>query len=68
MWRYIVRRLLWVVVVLLVVTSITYIVFFVMPSTDPAITFAGKNPTTVPLLLAQEMVSLLFTAICVKDR
>src|SRR5918994_3754844 len=45
MWRYIVRRLLWVVVVLLVVTSITYIVFFVMPSTDPAVTFAGKNPT-----------------------
>ena len=46
MWRYIVRRLLWVVVVLLVVTSITYVVFFVMPSTDPAVTFAGKNPTT----------------------
>jgi peptide/nickel transport system permease protein len=45
MWRYIVRRLLWVVVVLLVVTSITYLVFFVMPSTDPAVTFAGKNPT-----------------------
>jgi peptide/nickel transport system permease protein len=37
--------LLWVVVVLLVVTSITYVVFFVMPSTDPAVTFAGKNPT-----------------------
>jgi peptide/nickel transport system permease protein len=33
------------VVVLLVVTSITYVVFFVMPSTDPAVTFAGKNPT-----------------------
>jgi peptide/nickel transport system permease protein len=46
MWRYIVRRLLWVVVVLLVVTSITYVVFFVMPSTDPAVTFAGKNPTS----------------------
>jgi peptide/nickel transport system permease protein len=45
MWRYIVRRLLWVMVVLLVVTSITYVVFFVMPSTDPAVTFAGKNPT-----------------------
>ena len=42
MWRYIVRRLLWVVVVLLVVTSITYVVFFVMPSTDPAVTFAGN--------------------------
>jgi peptide/nickel transport system permease protein len=46
MWRYIVRRLLWVVVVILVVTSITYLIFFVMPSTDPAVTFAGKNPTT----------------------
>jgi peptide/nickel transport system permease protein len=45
MWRYIVRRLLWVVVVILVVTSITYLIFFVMPSTDPAVTFAGKNPT-----------------------
>jgi peptide/nickel transport system permease protein len=45
MWRYIVRRLLWVVVVLLVVTAITFLVFFVMPSTDPAVTFAGKNPT-----------------------
>ena len=45
MWRYIVRRLLWVVVVILVVTAITYVVFFVMPSSDPAVTFAGKNPT-----------------------
>jgi peptide/nickel transport system permease protein len=45
MWRYIVRRLLWVVVVVLVVTAITYVVFFVMPSSDPAVTFAGKNPT-----------------------
>jgi peptide/nickel transport system permease protein len=45
MWRYIVRRVLWVVVVMLVVTSITFVVFFVLPSTDPAVTFAGKNPT-----------------------
>jgi peptide/nickel transport system permease protein len=37
--------LLWVVVVVLVVTAITYVVFFVMPSSDPAVTFAGKNPT-----------------------
>src|SRR5215216_120657 len=36
MWRYIVRRLLWVVVVMLVVTSITFLVFFVLPATDPA--------------------------------
>jgi peptide/nickel transport system permease protein len=45
MWRYIVRRLLWVVVVLLIITAFTYLIFFVMPPTDPAVQFAGKNPT-----------------------
>jgi peptide/nickel transport system permease protein len=45
MWRYIVRRLMWVVVVLLIITAFTYVIFFVMPPTDPAVQFAGKNPT-----------------------
>ena len=45
MWRYIVRRLLWVVVVLLIITAITYLIVFVMPPVDPAVAFAGKNPT-----------------------
>ena len=30
MWRYIVRRLLWVVVVLLVITAITFVIFYVL--------------------------------------
>ncbi len=51
MGRYIIRRLLWVVLVLLVIVLITYTIFFVMPSTDPAITFAGKQPT--PELVAE---------------
>jgi peptide/nickel transport system permease protein len=45
MGRYIIRRLLWVALVLLVIVLITYTIFFVLPSTDPAITFAGKQPT-----------------------
>jgi peptide/nickel transport system permease protein len=45
MWRYIVRRLLWVVLVVLIITALTYAIFFVMPPTDPAVQFAGKNPT-----------------------
>ncbi len=36
MWRYILRRLMWVIVVLLVITLITFVIFFVMPSVDPA--------------------------------
>jgi len=51
MGRYIARRLLWVVFVLLIITLITFVIFFVMPPTDPAVTFAGKQPT--PELIAE---------------
>jgi peptide/nickel transport system permease protein len=51
MIRYIIRRLLWVLVTLLLITFITYVIFFVMPPTDPAVNFAGKQPT--PELVAQ---------------
>ncbi len=51
MGRYILRRLLWTVVVVLVVTLITFVIFYVLPSGDPALRFAGKEPT--PQVLAQ---------------
>src|SRR5207302_7500112 len=51
MARYIARRLLWVAFVLLLITAITYVIFFVMPPTDPSINFAGKQPT--PELIAE---------------
>jgi peptide/nickel transport system permease protein len=51
MSRYIVRRLLWVAFVLLLIVLITYLIFFVMPPTDPAVIFAGKQPT--PQLIAE---------------
>lgn len=46
MWRYVIRRLLYLVVVLLVISAITYLIFFVMPPADPAVLFAGKSPST----------------------
>jgi peptide/nickel transport system permease protein len=51
MGRYVIRRLLWVVVVVLVVTMITFVIFFVMPPSDPAVRLAGKQPT--PALVAE---------------
>ncbi len=51
MWRYVVRRLFWVVVVLLVITAVTYVIFVVMSPVDPAVLFAGKQPT--PQIIAQ---------------
>jgi peptide/nickel transport system permease protein len=42
--RYIIRRLLWAVVLFIAVTVVTYIIFFIIPA-DPARAVAGKNPT-----------------------
>ena len=51
MIRYLIRRLLWVFVTLLLITLLTYLIFFVMPPTKPEINFAGKQPT--PELVAE---------------
>jgi peptide/nickel transport system permease protein len=51
MGAYIIRRLLYVVFVILVITLITFVIFYVLPPTDPAIAFAGKQPT--PETIAQ---------------
>ncbi len=48
---YIIRRLIYVVLVVLAVTMVAYTIFFVLPSTDPAVAFAGRNPT--PELVAE---------------
>jgi len=42
---YIIRRLLWAVVLLLVVSFITFVMFQVLPSADPALLRAGRNPS-----------------------
>jgi peptide/nickel transport system permease protein len=49
--RYIIRRLLWVLLVLVVVVFLTFVIFFKLPSGNPALRFAGKNPS--PVVLAQ---------------
>ncbi len=42
---FIVRRLLWMVVLLLVISLITFIIFYTLPSADPAVLRAGRNPS-----------------------
>jgi len=43
--RYIIRRVLWMVLVLFVISLLTFTIFYVMPPSDPAVNFAGKRPT-----------------------
>lgn len=44
MTKYIIRRLLWVVVLLFLVSLITFVIFYLLPSADPALLRAGHAP------------------------
>ena len=44
MLAYIIRRLLWSVVLLLVVSLVIFLIFFILPTADPAELRAGRNP------------------------
>jgi peptide/nickel transport system permease protein len=44
MLAYIIRRLLWVVLLLFVVSALTFIIFYLLPSADPAQLRAGRQP------------------------
>jgi peptide/nickel transport system permease protein len=45
MLSYILRRLVWTIVLLALVSAVTFVVFYLLPSTDPAVARAGKQPT-----------------------
>ena len=51
MLRYIIRRLLWCVVLLFVVSALTFVIFYLLPSADPAQLRAGRQPN--PQLVEQ---------------
>lgn len=44
MTTYIIRRLLWVIVLLFLVSFITFMIFYLFPSADPAALRAGRQP------------------------
>jgi peptide/nickel transport system permease protein len=48
---YIVRRLLWMIVLLFVVSALTFVIFYLLPSADPAQLRAGRQPN--PQLVEQ---------------
>src|ERR1700730_13379931 len=50
MTKYIIRRLLWVIVLLFLVSLLTFVIFYLFPSADPATLRAGHQPS--PELIA----------------
>jgi peptide/nickel transport system permease protein len=58
MVAYILRRLLWAVLVLLAVTLITFFIFYKLPPGDPALRFVGKQPTEENIALVRHNLGL----------
>ncbi len=56
MGAYAVRRVLWAILLLLVVSFLTFVIFNVLPSADPAVLRAGRNAT--PSLVHQIRINL----------
>jgi peptide/nickel transport system permease protein len=55
---YIVRRSIWAVFVVAVVTLLTFLIFYVMPPGDPALRFAGKQATPESIEAVRERFGL----------
>jgi peptide/nickel transport system permease protein len=49
--QYIIRRVLWMIALLFLVSAITFTIFYALPSADPAALRAGRNPN--PQLVEQ---------------
>src|SRR3954462_8240933 len=58
MTLYITRRLVWTIVVVFCGLAITFLVFYKLPQGDPALRFAGKNPTTSQLIHIRHRLGL----------
>ena len=58
MARYIVRRLIGMILLLIVVSGVTFFIFNVFPSTDPAALRAGRQPTPEVIAAIREDLGL----------
>ena len=58
MLSFVVRRLLWMVVLLVVISFMTFIIFYTLPAADPAALRAGRQPTPELLASIRETLGL----------
>jgi peptide/nickel transport system permease protein len=58
MLTYIVRRLLWAVLLLLVISFLTFVIFYLLPSADPAVLRAGRVASPERIAAINEQLGL----------
>ena len=66
MAAYIVRRFAWVIVLLFVITLITFIIFTVLPAADPAALRAGRQPSPELIEAIRQQFGLETPSRCVR--
>src|SRR5579884_3112462 len=58
MGRYIVRRMLWGLLLLIVVSALTFVFFRIFPTGNPAILRAGRDPTKAHVREVEQVLGL----------
>lgn len=58
MIRYIIRRCLWGIVLLILVSALTFVFFYIFPSADPAILRAGRNSSPAQIAYIRKELGL----------
>src|SRR5215210_1293463 len=58
MLAFVIRRLLWMVVLLLIISFLTFLIFYTLPSADPALLRAGRQPSPELVASIRETLGL----------
>ncbi|MDQ2847876.1 MAG: hypothetical protein M3Y77_16335 [Actinomycetota bacterium] len=58
MTAYIIRRILWGVVLLVLVSALTFVFFTIFPSADPAVLRAGRNASPIQIAYIRHELGL----------
>jgi peptide/nickel transport system permease protein len=58
MTTFILRRLLWMVLLLLIISFLTFLIFYLLPSSDPALLRAGRTATPETIAAIREALGL----------
>jgi peptide/nickel transport system permease protein len=58
MIRYIIRRVLWGIVLLILVSALTFLFFYVFPTADPAVLRAGRNASPAQINFIRKELGL----------
>ena len=58
MTRYVIRRLLWGILLLIVVCALTFVFFRIFPSGNPAVLRAGRDPQPHEILEIERVLGL----------